>query len=151
MYNQQAFACSGDETQLIEKPATVNLHDNLNRDSMHLKITIGETILTASLIKSKTTDDFIKLLPLNLTMNDLFGREKYGALPKSISTDATPSYRYEVGDIGYWSPSHDFAIYYKDDGETIPSPGIIIIGKIDSDIKAFSVPGSVKIKIERID
>ena len=89
---------------------------------MRLKITVGNTIVTASIIKSKTSDDFIKLLPLSLTMNDLFGREKYGALPKSISTDTKPSYRYEVGDIGYWSPGHDLAIYYKDDGETIPDP-----------------------------
>ena len=50
-----------------------------------LKITIGGTILTASLIKSNTTNDFMKLLPLDLDMNDLFNREKYGALPESLS------------------------------------------------------------------
>lgn len=115
---------------------------------MHLKITVGNTIVTASIIKSKTSDDFIKLLPFSLTMNDLFGREKYGALPKFISTDAEPSYRYEVGDIGYWSPGHDLAIYYMHDGETIPGPGIIIVGKIQSDIKVLSISGSVRVKIE---
>jgi hypothetical protein len=115
---------------------------------MRLKITIDETIVTAALIKNKTADDFTKLLPLNLTMNDLFGREKYGELPEFISTNAKPSYRYAVGDIGYWSPTHDLAIYYKDDGERIPNPGIIIIGKIKSDIKSFIVSGSVKVRID---
>src|SRR5688500_14206916 len=96
----------------------VQQEDNVLMDSkvnlsMRLKITVDKTIVTASIIKSKTSDDFIKLLPFSLTMNDLFGREKYGALPKSISTNTKRSYRYEIGDIGYWSPSDDLAIYYK--------------------------------------
>jgi hypothetical protein len=138
------------KTKLLKSLLWENFQDTLNKDSMHLKITIGETVLTASLIKSKTTDDFIKLLPLNLTMNDLFDREKYGALPKSLSTDAKPSYRYEVGDIGYWPPCHDLAIYYKHDGESIPNPGIIIVGKIQSDMQAFNAWGLTKVKIELI-
>ncbi len=141
------FGCDNNQSQ-IENPKVENLQETLNNDSMKLKITIGETILTASLIKSKTTDDFIKLLPFNLTMTDLFGREKYGELLKAISTEGKRSYNYEVGDIGYWSPSHDLAIYYKDDGESIPNPGIIVIGRIESVIKVLTVPGSVKLKIE---
>lgn len=115
---------------------------------MQLKITIGKTTHTASLVKNKTTEDFIKLLPLNLTMHDLFGREKYGALSQPISTEGKRSFRYDVGDIGYWSPGHDLAIYYKDDGEPIPSPGIIILGKIKSDMSAFNISGTINVKIE---
>jgi hypothetical protein len=44
---------------------------------------------------------------------------------------------------------HILAICYKDDGESIPNPGIIIIiGKIESDINPFKVPHPVKVKIE---
>jgi hypothetical protein len=118
------------------------------QNGMQLKITIGETTLIASLIKGKTTDEFIKLLPLHLTMYDLFGREKYGALPQAISTAGQRSFNYEVGDIGYWSPSHDLAIYYKDDGESIPTPGIIILGKMKSDLSAFNISGTINVKIE---
>jgi len=143
------FACNNNHSHHFKNLQTENLQYNLNADSMKLKITIGETILTASLIKSKTTDDFIKLLPLSLTMNDLFGREKYGELPTTISTEGKHSFKYEVGDIAYWSPSHDLAIYYKNDGESIPNPGIIIIGKIESDMSAFNVTGSVKVNIEK--
>jgi len=142
------FACDKNQTYHFKNSQAVNFQNTLNTDSMKLKITIGKTILTAILIKSKTTDEFIKLLPLNLTMNDLFGREKYGELPATISTDGKRSFTYEAGDIGYWSPSHDLAIYYKNDGESIPNPGIIIIGKIESDMKAFNVSGTVKVKIE---
>jgi hypothetical protein len=102
----------------------------------------------AALIDSKTTKDFIALLPLNLTMNDLFGREKYASLPKAISTAGKQVNTYEIADLAYWSPSKDVAIFYKNDGQSIPSPGIIVLGKIESGIEAFNVPGAVKVKIE---
>jgi hypothetical protein len=40
------------------------------------------------------------------------------------------------------------AIYYGQGGEEIPSPGIIPLGKLDSGIEAFNVPGSVNVTIE---
>ena len=50
----------------------------------------------------------------------------------------------------YRSPGPDVAMYYRHDGQPIPSPGIIVIGKIDSDVEALNVPGSVKVTIELI-
>lgn len=81
-------------------------------------------------------------------MNDLFGREKFAHLPKALSENGPRTHSYQVGDIAYWSPSHDIAFYYRQDGESIPSPGIISIGKIDAGTEAFNVPGSVKVTIE---
>lgn len=117
---------------------------------MKVKIQIGERALTASLSKNKISQEFVSLLPLSLTMNDLFNREKYATLPKAISTDGEKLHTYEVGDIAYWSPTSDVAIFYKHDGEKIPDPGIIIIGKVDSGIEAFDVPGEVKVTIEEV-
>ncbi|MGC1297241.1 MAG: cyclophilin-like fold protein [Alloacidobacterium sp.] len=54
----------------------------------------------------------------------------------------------KVGDIAYWSPGPDVAIYYQRDGEKIPNPGIIVIGKLDSGVDAFNVAGSAEVKIE---
>jgi hypothetical protein len=42
------------------------------------------------------------------------------------------------------------AIYYRNDGEQIPDPGIILIGKIDFGVEAFNVPGSVKVTVEAV-
>jgi hypothetical protein len=56
---------------------------------------------------------------------------------------------YKVGDIGYWSPGHDVAIYYRQDGKRIPAPGIINIGHIEAGIEAFEVPGSLDVTIEQ--
>jgi hypothetical protein len=115
---------------------------------MKISIKIGGKTLTATLADNPTARDFVSLLPLNLSMDDLFGREKYGNLPKALSEKGPRTHRYKVGDIAYWSPAHDVAIYYRQEGGSIPSPGIIPIGRIDAGAEAFNVPGSVKVTIE---
>jgi hypothetical protein len=117
-------------------------------DHMKLNIKIGGKILTATLADNATAQDFVSVLPLKVSMNDLLGREKYANLPKTLSEKGPRTKRYEVGEMAYWSPSHDLAIYYRQDGESIPSPGIIPIAKIDAGTEAFKVPGSVKVTIE---
>ena len=116
--------------------------------NVKIKINIGAKILTATLADNATARDFASVLPLNVSMNDLFGREKYGDLPKALSENGPRKSKYEVGDIAYWSPDHQFAVYYHQDGEAIPSPGIIPIAKIDAGSEAFNVRGWVKVTIE---
>ena len=43
------------------------------------------------------------------------------------------------------------AVYYRQDGERIPSPGIVVIGTIDSGVEALNVPGSVKGTVELVE
>jgi hypothetical protein len=116
--------------------------------NMKIKINIGGKCLTATLADNETARDFASVLPFKATMKDLFGREKYGDLPKALSENAPRKNKYEVGEIAYWSPAKQFAVYYHQDGESIPSPGIILIAKIDAGAEAFNVRGSVKVSIE---
>ena len=132
----------------ISEAKTMKNEGSKKSDRMKIRLRVKDKTVTATLIDSKTTRDFISLLPLTLTMNDLFHREKFAHLPKSISTEGKRKYTYEVGEIIYWSPGPDVAIYYRQDGETIPAPGIISIGKIDAGAEVFDVPGSVEVTIE---
>jgi hypothetical protein len=134
----------------ISGAQTVKNEGLKNSDSMKIRLKVNGKIITTTMIDSKTTRDFISLLPLSLNMNDLFRREKYARLPKAISTAGARAHTYEVGEIVYWSPGPDVAIYYRQDGERIPNPGIIVIGKIDSGVEALNVAGSVKVTIELI-
>src|SRR5436309_1732152 len=109
--------------------------------AMKIRLRIDNKVLTATLADNKTARDFVSLLPLTLTMNDLFGREKYARLPRAISQEGKRTHTYQIGDLAYWSPSHDVAVYYRQDGEKIPEPGIIVIGMIDSGVEALDVPG----------
>src|SRR6267143_209836 len=89
--------------------------------------------------------------PPNSPTNDLFRREKFAHLPRAISEQGKQTHTYEIGQVVYWSPGPDVAIFYRNDGEKIPNPGIIVIGKIDSGVAALDVAGSVKVTIELHD
>jgi hypothetical protein len=119
--------------------------------AMKIRLKVGNKVLTATLADNKTARDFVSLLPLTLNMNDLFGREKFGHLPRAISEEGKRTHTYAIGDIAYWSPGPDVAIYYQQDGEKIPDPGIIAIGKIDSGVEALNVRGSVKVTMELME
>ena len=79
---------------------------------MKINIKVGGKLLTATLADNTTARDFVSVLPLNVSMNDLFGREKYGDLPKALSESGPRMSTYQVGDVAYWSPDHQFAVYY---------------------------------------
>ncbi len=115
---------------------------------MKIRLNVADKVITATLIDSETTRDFISLLPLTLTMNDLFRREKFAHLPRAISKEGKRTHTYEVGDVAYWSPGPDVAIFYRHDGQEIPEPGIIVIGKIESGVEALNVPGSIRATVE---
>ena len=116
--------------------------------NMKISIKVSGKTVTATLMDNPTARDFASLLPLNMSMKDLFGREKFGHLQKALSQKGPSTNTYAVGDIAYWSPAHDLAIYYHHDGESIPSPGVIPIARISSGTEVFQVPGSVKVTIE---
>ena len=115
---------------------------------MKINIKVRDQVITATLIDSKTTQDFVSLLPLTLMLEDYASTEKISNLPKRLSTeDAPPGSDPSVGDIAYYAPWGNLAIYYRDFGY---SNGLVILGKIDSDIETLNVPGSVEVTIERI-
>ena len=95
-----------------------------------------------------TARDFISLLPLTLTLEDYAKTEKISDLPRTLTKERAPSGSDpSVGDITYYSPWGNLAIFYKDPGY---AAGLIILGEIDSGVEALNVPGSVRVKIELI-
>jgi hypothetical protein len=116
-----------------------------------IRITVDGKAIDATLADNETARDFASLLPLTLTMSDLFGREKTAQLPRVISTAGPRSHSYEVGDVILWSPRPSVAIFYHQDGQSIPPPGSILIAKADAGVEALNVPGAVRVTIERLD
>jgi len=80
---------------------------------MKIRLTVGDKALTATLIDSKTTRDFISLLPLTLTLKDYAGTEKVCDLPKRLSTEgAPPGIDPSVGDLTYYAPWVNLSIFF---------------------------------------
>lgn len=117
-------------------------------DSMKIRITLEDTVITATLTDSQTTRDLASLLPLTLTLEDYAGTEKISYLPRKLSTeDAPPGSDPSVGDITYYAPWGNLAIFYRDFGY---ANGLVVLGKIDEGLEGLSVPGSVEATIELI-
>ena len=117
-------------------------------EKLEINIEIGNTTLTALLENNETTHDFLKLLPMTITMKELYESEKYAELPVQLPRVGATRQGYEVGDIGYWTPGNCLVIYYRQTGEIIN--GLQIIGKINENIGVFEKhKGSVKVTITK--
>jgi hypothetical protein len=132
------------------RPEPVSATPHGQGNTMKISLKFQDKTVTATLIDNETSRDFVSLLPLTLTMDDLFGREKFAHLPRAISAGGERTKTYEVGDLIYWSPGPDVAIFYRHDGKRIPDPGIIVMGRLDSGVEALNVPGSVKVTVELV-
>lgn len=106
-----------------------------------IKITIGEQVLTATLADNPTAKDFITLLPLTVKLDDYNSTEKIFYPERKLSTkDAPSSINPAAGDITYYSPWGNVAIFYKDFRQ---SSGLIRIAKFDDNISALQVSASI--------
>lgn len=113
-----------------------------------IQITAGNTVLTATMYNSAAAADFLSLLPLTLNLTDYAGTEKVSELPKRLNTkDAPATYKPSVGELTYYAPWGNLAIFYKGFGY---ASGLVGLGKINGDIKPLNVSGTVEIKIETL-
>jgi len=115
--------------------------------TMKLRLITDGAVMTATLEDNATTRDFVSLLPLSLTLRDYGGTEKVSDLPKRLSTRGTPpGTDPEVGDIAYYAPWGNLAIYYRDFGY---SKGLVKLGHIQSGIeKLAAARGEFAVRLE---
>lgn len=116
---------------------------------LRVRLTIEDTVLTATLSDSETTRDFISLLPLNLTLEDYADTEKVSDLPKRLSTTDAPSGSKAVaGDIAYYAPWGNLAIFYRDFRY---ADGLVILGHLNGEIDVLESSKTLKITIDLVN
>lgn len=116
---------------------------------LKIKITVGDTELTATLEDNATTRYLVEQMPMTLPMMDLYGREmcyRYGAY--ALPTDAMRSDGYEVGDIAYWAPGGSLVILYAQNGEHFERQQV---GHIDSGVEVFETTGDTDVTFELME
>jgi hypothetical protein len=117
--------------------------------TMKIRLTINGKAISGTLIDSAPARDFLSLLPMTLTIEDYAATEKIAYLPRKLSTaGAPPGSDPSVGDIAYYAPWGNLAIFYKD---APYARGLIPLGRIVSGIEALSVPGPLKVTIEPVE
>jgi len=117
--------------------------------TMKIRLTVNGKTMTARLDDTPIARDFLSLLPITLTLEDYAATEKISYLPRKLSTaGASAGSDPSIGDITYYAPWGNLAIFYKDFGY---ASGLIRLGRIDSGIEALSVPGTLKLTIEPVE
>ena len=116
---------------------------------MRIRIRLADVVITATLTDSPTTRDFVSLLPLTLTLEDYAGTEKVSYLPRKLSTEGAPAGSDPaVGDVTYYAPWGNLAIFYRDFGY---ASGLVVLGKIDAGVEALGVPDSLEATITFVE
>jgi hypothetical protein len=114
--------------------------------NMKINLKLQDKTLTATLYDTPTARDFAAMLPLTLTLEDYSKTEKISDLPRRLTKEGAPAGADpSVGDIAYYAPWGNLALFYKDFGY---SGGLILLGKLDGGAEALSVPGALKVTIE---
>jgi hypothetical protein len=131
---------------LLASPALAQQRVRTEEKPMKIRLTAGAKVLTATLLDNATARDFAALLPLTLTLTDYASTEKVSDLPKRLSTKGAPSGTTpSAGDIAYYAPWGNLAIFYKDFSH---SSGLIKLGKLDGDVEALHAAGPLEVKVE---
>jgi len=117
-------------------------------NTMKIRLTVNGKQLIGTLADSETARDFASLLPLTVTLEDYADTEKITYLPRKLSTKGAPSGSDpSVGDIAYYAPWGNLALFYKDFQY---SSGLVILGKIDGGVEALTRSDNLKATIELV-
>jgi hypothetical protein len=96
--------------------------------TMNIRITVNDSVVDAVLSDTPAAKDFLALLPLSLKLRDYASTEKVSDLPSRLRTAGSPAgYQPSVGDITYYAPWGNLAIFYRSFDY---AEGLIKLGKI---------------------
>lgn len=104
--------------------------------TLRIQLSIGDTVLPATLDDTPAGRDFAALLPLTISLSDYAQTEKISDLPRKLSTAGAPAGTAgTVGDITYYAPWGNLAIFYKDSGY---ASGLVKLGSITAGAEALA-------------
>ena len=126
---------------VMTSTAATSTEDQNRTESMNIKMTIAGQIIMATLEESHSARDFFAMLPAST--------EKIAYLPRKLTTqDAPKGIDPDAGDITYYAPWGNLAIFYRDFGY---STGLIKLGRIESGLTHLTTTPSASITIEAIE
>lgn len=113
---------------------------------MKIRIVAADQAFTAVLEDSAAARDFAALLPIELKLSDYNRTEKIADLPRRLSIEgASDGIDPAIGDIAYYAPWGNLAIFYRAFGY---SRGLVRLGHIDSGIETLAkIDTTVRIEL----
>jgi hypothetical protein len=142
-------ACSAEkpESQAMSQSIETAKPSSIARSQTRILIRSGTQVVTGTLGDDKAARDFASLLPLTLDLSDYNGTEKISDLPRRLDIKESPDgITPKIGDITYFAPWGNLAIFYKDFGY---SRGLIHLGRLDDSIETLTRDGATTVTIEQ--
>jgi len=116
--------------------------------NVKIRIRVGEKSAVATLGDSAASRDFLSMLPLTLTLKDYSRTEKISDLPRKLTVEGAPAgYKPAAGDISFYAPWGNLAVFYRDFRY---SDGLVKLGKIYSGMEVLDSPDPITATVERI-
>lgn len=129
-------------------PLSVQAQNN-QENTIQIRIISEDKVVTATLNRSQAAQDFAAILPLTLTLKDYGQTEKVSDLPQKLSTTGSASgYTPGKGDIAYYAPWGNLAIFRRDFGY---SNGLMKLGQIDKGLEVLDVSGTIQVIFELVE
>jgi hypothetical protein len=138
-----AEGVSGHASPAPSAGASVPVSGERGGSSMRIELVAGDETAIATLGDTPEARTFAAMLPITVDMEDPFGQAKTGRLPGALDVeDATRSRSYAVGDLSYWSPSGSLAVVYDALGRSVPPPGLVRLGRVQTGLEAVAKAGN---------
>lgn len=106
--------------------------------------------LAVRLNDSATARDFVSMLPMTIEFKDYKNAEKIAYPGRKLSMEGAPAgSEPAVGDVTYYDPWGNFAIFYKKHGF---AEGLVVLGSIEADLGMLvDADGVFSVTIETAD
>ena len=117
---------------------------------MRILLEVEGTAVAATLEDTAVAQDFAALLPLELSLEDYAATEKITYPPRKLSLAGAPAGTdARAGDISYYAPWGNLALFYRDSGH---AKGLVTLGHLDHrrDVDALRQPGPLRTRIQKL-
>lgn len=139
--------CNAESNQPEKVPEVEKNSGGEEVPNLKIKIVVGDKIFDATLEDNESSREFAKKIPLDVTMTELNGNEKYYKFPESFPSNDESVGNIHTGDLMLYSSSY-VVIFYKDFSTTY---SYTRLGKIDNPagLSAALGEGNVKVRFEK--
>lgn len=143
--SQQTPASSTSAAARQQRSASADPSGSSRSTPMDIRVTLDGRPVDATLNDSPAARDLASLLPLTLDLEDFHGTERIGDPPRKLTTDDAPEpTAAKVGDIAYYAPWGNLALFYKNGPSA--SSDLLILGHIDADAEQLSQADRITIE-----
>lgn len=132
---------SGESTPMQNNNSTSG---NNNPTSNTMKITIGDSVFTATLYDNETATAFKMMLPITINMSELNGNEKFFYFSNTLPTNASPGGTIQNGDLMLYG-NNCLVLFYESFNTTYSYSRL---GKITNTTGFVNALGNGKVEVK---